>query len=187
MAGYETTEEDSVLSRDATAAGDGAAAMSTPAVAESFVHSRLLDSVASFTHHRDIAALDHSLVLSLAELTSAHSVVLAKRALDGAYVESIVRCVPDAQGAYQLQADDPDRVDPALKLLHRCMHRLEMQTERVRACTGWSCRSCATVARSVHCSWTATCRRPPVGRSPTGSPASMPTTPACSMKASATS
>jgi diguanylate cyclase (GGDEF)-like protein len=133
MAGYETTEEDSVLSRDATAAGDGAAAMSTPAVAESFVHSRLLDSVASFTHHRDIAALDHSLVLSLAELTSAHSVVLAKRALDGAYVESIVRCVPDAQGAYQLQTDDPDRVDPALKLLHRCMHRLEMQTERVQS------------------------------------------------------
>jgi diguanylate cyclase (GGDEF)-like protein len=133
MAGYETTEEDSVLSRDAAAAGDGAAAMSTPAVAESFVHSRLLDSVASFTHHRDIAALDHSLVLSLAELTSAHSVVLAKRALDGAYVESIVRCVPDAQGAYQLQADDPDRVDPALKLLHRCMHRLEMQTERVQS------------------------------------------------------
>ena len=129
MAGYETTEEDSVLSRDATAAGDGAAAMSTPAVAESFVHSRLLDSVASFTHHRDIAALDHSLVLSLAELTSAHSVVLAKRAIDGAYVESIVRCVPDAQGAYQLQADDPDRVDPALKLLHRCMHRLEVQME----------------------------------------------------------
>jgi diguanylate cyclase (GGDEF)-like protein len=133
MAGYETTEEDSVLSRDAAAADDGAAAMSTPAVAESFVHSRLLDSVASFTHHRDIAALDHSLVLSLAELTSAHSVVLAKRALDGAYVESIVRCVPDAQGAYQLQTDDPDRVDPALKLLHRCMHRLEMQTERVQS------------------------------------------------------
>jgi diguanylate cyclase (GGDEF)-like protein len=138
MAGYETTEEDSVLSRDATAADDGAAAMSAPVVAESaaagpFVHSRLLDSVASFTHHRDIAALDHSLVLSLAELTSAHRVVLAKRATDGAYVESIVRCVPDAQGAYQLQADDPDRVEPALKLLHRCMHRLEVQMERVQS------------------------------------------------------
>ncbi|HEY8328378.1 MAG TPA: GGDEF domain-containing protein [Rhodanobacter sp.] len=137
MAGYETTEEDSVLSRDATAADDGAAAMSAPvvaesAVADSSVHSRLLDSVASFTHHRDIAALDHSLALSLAELTSARSVTLAKRALDGAYVESVVRCMPDAQGVYQLQVDDPDRIDPALRLLHRCMHRLEVQTEKVQ-------------------------------------------------------
>jgi diguanylate cyclase (GGDEF)-like protein len=128
MAEYEATEEDPVPSRDASAADDGAAAMSAP-VADSFVHSRLLDSVAAFTHHRDIAALDHSLALSLAELTSAHSVVLAKRAIDGAYVESIVRCVPDAQGAYQLRADDPDRADPALKLLHCCMHRLEVQME----------------------------------------------------------
>jgi len=134
MAGYETTEEDPVLSRDATVADDGAAAVSAAgsAVADSSVHSRLLDSVASFTHHRDIAALDHSLVLSLAELTSAHQVVLAKRAIDGAYVEGIVRCVPDTQGAYRLQADDPNGVDPALMLLHRCMHRLEVQTERVQ-------------------------------------------------------
>jgi len=40
--------------------------------------------------------------------------------------------VPDAQGAYRLQADDPNGVDPALMLLHRCMHRLEVQTERVQ-------------------------------------------------------
>jgi diguanylate cyclase (GGDEF)-like protein len=138
MAGYETIEEDAVPSRSAPAADDGVAVVSMPvasgpAAADPFVHSRLLDSVASFTHHRDVAALDHSLVLSLAELTSAHRVVLAKRAIDGAYVESVVRCVPDAQGAYQLQADDPDRVDPALKLLHRCMHRLEVQTERVQS------------------------------------------------------
>lgn len=130
MAEYEIAEKDSARSRDAPAAGDGAAAGTAP-VAGSFVHSRLLDSVASFTHHRDIAALDHSLALSLAELTLARSVVLAKRATDGAYVESIVRCVPDAQGAYQLQVADPDLVDPALLLLHRCMHRLEVQTERV--------------------------------------------------------
>ncbi|MBQ4856014.1 GGDEF domain-containing protein [Rhodanobacter sp. B2A1Ga4] len=137
MAGDEITEEDTVPSHAAPAADDGAADTSMPvaaesALADSFVHSRLLDSVASFTHHRDVAALDHSLVLSLAELTSAHRVVLAKRAVDGTYVENVVRCVPDAQGAYQLQTDDPDRVDPALKLLHRCMHRLEVQTERVQ-------------------------------------------------------
>lgn len=132
MAEYKIVENVTApSSHDAPAGDDGVAGVSAPVAAEAdpFVHSRLLDSVASFTHHRDIAALDHSLVLSLAELTSAHRVVLAKRAIDGAYVESIVRCVPDAQGAYQLQADDPDRVDPALKLLHRCMHRLEVQME----------------------------------------------------------
>lgn len=131
MAEYEITEKDSARSRPSPATDDGAAAGTAP-VAGSFVHSRLLDSVASFTHHRDITALDHSLALSLAELTLAHSVVLAKRATDGAYVESIVRCVPDAQGAYQLQVADPDLVDPSLMLLHRCMHRLEVQMERVQ-------------------------------------------------------
>jgi diguanylate cyclase (GGDEF)-like protein len=129
MADYRIVEKVSTpSSRDAPAGDEGVAGVSAP-VADSFVHSRLLDSVAAFTHHRDIAALDHSLALSLAELTSARSVVLAKRAIDGAYVESIVRCVPDAQGTYQLRADDPDRVDPALRLLHRCMHRLEVQME----------------------------------------------------------
>jgi len=131
MAGYETSEEDLALSPDHDAAGVSAPSVQPPA-ADSLVHSRLLDSVASFTHHRDIAALDHSLVLSLAELTSARRVVLAKRAVDGAYVEAIVRCMPDAQGVYRLQADDPDGVDPALKLLHRCMHRLEVQAETVQ-------------------------------------------------------
>ncbi|HTH67972.1 MAG TPA: GGDEF domain-containing protein, partial [Rhodanobacter sp.] len=51
----------------------------TPAsTAGMLAHSRLLDSVAAFTHHRDIDALDHSLVLSLAELASARSVSLGK-------------------------------------------------------------------------------------------------------------
>ncbi|KRE85829.1 diguanylate cyclase [Rhodanobacter sp. Soil772] len=136
MAEYKTVEKDSTLSHAAPAGDDGVAGVSAlvaaePALAGSFAHSRLLDSVAAFTHHRDIAALDHSLALSLAELTSARSVTLAKWAIDGAYVESVVRCVPDAQGAYQLHAADPDRADPALNLLHRCMHRLEVQTERV--------------------------------------------------------
>ncbi|WP_027484124.1 GGDEF domain-containing protein [Rhodanobacter sp. OR87] len=136
MAGYEASEEDLALSPDALPPDDAIAGAPAPAaesaVADSFVHSRLLDSVASFTHHRDIAALDHSLVLSLAELTAARRVVLAKRALDGAYVEAIMCCTPDAQGVYRLQADDPDAIDPALKLLHRCMHRLDVQTETVQ-------------------------------------------------------
>ena len=135
MAENETTEADAVLSRGASVAANDADGVSTTLAAKSAVadvHSRLLDSVASFTHHRDIDALDHSLVLSLAELTSARRVVLAKWAIDGAYVEGIVRCVPDAQGAYQLQADAPDLADPALELVHRCMRRLEVQAERVQ-------------------------------------------------------
>ncbi|HJW05925.1 MAG TPA: GGDEF domain-containing protein [Rhodanobacter sp.] len=133
MAGCETSEEDLTLSPDASAPdGSAPAPAAEVALADSFVHSRLLDSVASFTHHRDIGALDHSLVLSLAELTSAQRVVLAKRAIDGAYVEAIVRCMPGANGAYQLQEVDPDAIDPALQLLRRCMHRLEAQTETVQ-------------------------------------------------------
>ncbi len=136
MAESETTEEDSTLPGDAPVAGDDAAALSASVAAESapagsFAHSRLLDSVAAFTHHRDIAALDHSLALSLAELASARSVVLANRAIDGTYVEGIVRCAPDAQGIYQVQVANPDLADPALQLLHRCMQRLEVQAEVV--------------------------------------------------------
>ncbi|EIL98585.1 diguanylate cyclase [Rhodanobacter thiooxydans] len=133
MAEYETSEEDLPLSSDAPALDDDASPPAAEsAMTNSFVHSRLLDSVASLTHHRDIGALDHSLVLSLAELTSAARVVLAKRTIDGASVEAIVRCAPDAQGVYQLQEDDLDEVDPTLQLLYRCMHRLEAQTETVQ-------------------------------------------------------
>ncbi|HMH68020.1 MAG TPA: hypothetical protein VK519_08875, partial [Pinirhizobacter sp.] len=58
--------------------------------------ARLLDSVAEFTVHRDIDALDHSLVLSLAELVEATSVALCKRTdeTDNA-LEMIALCVPD--------------------------------------------------------------------------------------------
>ncbi|HEY8585212.1 MAG TPA: GGDEF domain-containing protein [Rhodanobacter sp.] len=91
------------------------------------VSSRLLDTLAAFTRHRDAAALDHSLVLSLAELTSAHSAVLARRALDGPYVESIVHCVLGPSG-YQVHLADADKVELGMKLLHRCLHRLEVQS-----------------------------------------------------------
>ncbi|WP_241668940.1 GGDEF domain-containing protein [Rhodanobacter glycinis] len=93
-------------------------------------HSRLLDSVAAFTHHRDIDALDHSLVLSLAELALARSVSLAKRAAGGCgELESVVHCTPDAQGHYQLQVIEPDQADPALASMRQCIERPEVLAE----------------------------------------------------------
>lgn len=131
-----STEKDHVLKHADLASRHGVPEMSESGTEDSdnpgaFAHARLLDSLAAFTHHRDVAALDHSLVLSLAELTSAHSVILAKHAVDGPYVECVVRCVPDSGGGYRVQASEADEVDPSLKLLHRCLHRLEAQTGMV--------------------------------------------------------
>lgn len=93
-------------------------------------HSRLLDSVAAFTHHRDIDALDHSLALSLAELASARSVSLAKRAADScSELESVVHCTPDAQGHYQLQVIEPDQADPELASMRQCIEHPEVFAE----------------------------------------------------------
>jgi diguanylate cyclase (GGDEF)-like protein len=66
------------------------------ALHDTLPQTRLLDSVAEFTVHRDIDALDHSLVLSLAELVQARSVALFKRTdeTDNA-LEMIALCVPD--------------------------------------------------------------------------------------------
>lgn len=101
----------------------------TMSVAGLLAHSQLLDSVAAFTHHRDVDALDHSLALSLAELTSARSVVLGKRIIDSHdRLDSVVHCAPDVLGKYQLRVIEPDLDDPALAPLCRCMERLEVQT-----------------------------------------------------------
>lgn len=100
-----------------------------PAVVAAPDELRLLDSLAALTHHRDIDALDHSLVLTLAELTRAHSVILAKRGMDEASVESLVSCVPDRVGAYRVRPLDPSRIGTSLPLLQRCLLRLEAQTE----------------------------------------------------------
>jgi diguanylate cyclase (GGDEF)-like protein len=83
--------------------------------------ARLLDSVAAFTHHRDIDALDHSLALSLAELSHAHAVMLCKRATDGRRLESLVCCTVDAQGGHVLDVREPDSDEPALEPLWHCM------------------------------------------------------------------
>lgn len=94
-------------------------------------HSRLLDSVAAFTHHRDIDALDHSLALSLAELSSARSVSLAKRAAGGSgELESVVHCAPDAHGQYELRVIRPTQ-EPALASMRRCVEDPEVIAEIV--------------------------------------------------------
>jgi len=93
-------------------------------------HSRLLDSVAAFTHHRDVDALDHSLALSLAELASARSVSLAKRAVDGsAELESVVNCAPGDDGHYALQVINPVQRDPALASMRRCIGQPQVIAE----------------------------------------------------------
>src|SRR3982751_5167577 len=72
--------------------------------------SRLLASVAEFTHHRDIDALDHSVVLSLAELVSVNSVTLCKRGESMQHpVDSIVVCSRKPDGGFVVEAIDPGR------------------------------------------------------------------------------
>jgi diguanylate cyclase (GGDEF)-like protein len=93
--------------------------------------SRLLDSVAAFTHHRDVGALDHSLVLTLAELASARSVILIKRPGEGTSANALVRCEPDGEGNHHLHMVELDSTDPALELLHRCMEKAEVQMDIV--------------------------------------------------------
>jgi diguanylate cyclase (GGDEF)-like protein len=93
-------------------------------------HSRLLDSVAAFTHHRDIDALDHSLALSLAELASARGVSLAKRAVDGSgELESVVHCAPDAQGRYELRMINPARRESTLASMRQCIEQPQVLAE----------------------------------------------------------
>jgi diguanylate cyclase (GGDEF)-like protein len=94
-----------------------------PPPAAAAVPSRLLDSVAAFTHLRDVDALDHSLVLSLAELAPARTVMLGKRAMDGRRLESLVRCVAGARNAFSIHAGGPASDDPALAPLWQCMDR----------------------------------------------------------------
>jgi len=91
--------------------------------------ARLLASVAAFTHHRDIDALDHSLALSLAELAPARAVVLCKRAADGRRLESLVRCEADAQGVFSLRACDPVAEDATLGPVWHCMDQQQSHAQ----------------------------------------------------------
>jgi diguanylate cyclase (GGDEF)-like protein len=93
-------------------------------------HSRLLDSVAAFTHHRDVDALDHSLVLSLAELTSARSVSLGKYTTDNhGRLRTVVRCTVGAHGHYELRVFEPAPNDPSLHLLRQGLERVDAHEE----------------------------------------------------------
>ncbi|HET6431534.1 GGDEF domain-containing protein [Dyella sp.] len=81
---------------------------------------RVLDSVAQFTHHRDIDALDHSLTLSLAELADAHVVTLYKRSGGrGDPVEGLVRCARDEHDRYSVVSLQPASDDTAQMLLRQ--------------------------------------------------------------------
>jgi diguanylate cyclase (GGDEF)-like protein len=112
--------------RDSFAAA-GLATAATPAVladATAAAPGRLLDSLAALTHQRDIDALDVSLALSLAELTSARAVSLCKRAAEsGHLLERIVRCAADAHGhgGFAISSGVPDPADPLHAPLYACM------------------------------------------------------------------
>ncbi|MGN2242744.1 diguanylate cyclase [Frateuria sp. GZRR33] len=110
-----------IVAQEAASARALAALAPVPRSPMAPAQARLLASVAAFTHHRDIDALDHSLALSLAELAPARAVVLCKRAADGRRLESLVRCAADAQGVFALCASEPAADDPALEPVWRCM------------------------------------------------------------------
>lgn len=81
---------------------------------------RVLDSVAQFTHHRDVDALDHSLTLSLAELADAHQVTLYKHAGERGHGdgESLVRCTRGDDDRYRVESL-PASADAATQALLR--------------------------------------------------------------------
>ncbi len=96
--------------------------------AELLEHARLLDSVAAFTHLRDIEALDHSLVLSLAQLAAARSVSLCKRGADSqGQLETIVHCVMERDHGYRVHAIEPLTGEVAYPPLQRCLESLQPQ------------------------------------------------------------
>lgn len=120
----------------AEAVDDNVVSMVVPGVMAATVpagllaHTRLLDSVAAFTLHRDVDALDHSLVLSLAELMSASRVSLAKRVIGEGELESVVQCVPDHHGSYQVQGIELHLADQDMLVrLDRCMERQQVEVE----------------------------------------------------------
>ena len=104
------------------------AAVAPAAATGLLAHTRLLDSVAAFTHHRDVDALDHSLVLSLAELMSARRVSLAKRIVGEGELESVVQCLPDHEGSYKVQVVELHLADQdLLARLDRCMEYMAVE------------------------------------------------------------
>ncbi|NID14897.1 GGDEF domain-containing protein [Luteibacter yeojuensis] len=96
------------------------------ALAGTLPESRLLASVAEFTHHRDIDALDHSMVLSLAELVAVSSVTLCKRGESLQHpVDSIVVCSRKPGGGFVVEAIDPGREGDPIDTIVCAMETLE--------------------------------------------------------------
>ncbi|TNY25410.1 GGDEF domain-containing protein [Fulvimonas soli] len=94
-------------------------------------HKRVLDSVAQFTHHRDIDALDQSLTLSLAELAGARAVTLYKRAGEaGITPESLVRCTARAHGGHIIESLEPAAGVPLLESMRQCAAQMHGRIER---------------------------------------------------------
>jgi diguanylate cyclase (GGDEF)-like protein len=119
---------------DTESAGADTDGAGSTAVELAWRQSRLLDSVAEFTDHRDIAALDHSLVLSLAELVGARTVALCKRTggnTETFGLDSVVRCTPDLSGAYVVQAFDVKLESDIDILLRQSMQELKPRMETV--------------------------------------------------------
>jgi diguanylate cyclase (GGDEF)-like protein len=121
---FATAREREALADDTTRSGEHGSVLA---------HSRLIDSVAAFTHHRDIDALDHSLVLSLAELTGARRVSLGKRLPEGSSeLVSHVCCTADEQGRYEVSAAGAEGWGTTHRLLQSCIDRPQVRAE-VRA------------------------------------------------------
>jgi diguanylate cyclase (GGDEF)-like protein len=96
------------------------------ALAGALPESRLLASVAEFTHHRDIDALDHSMVLSLAELVAVSSVTLCKRGESLQHpVDSIVVCSRKPEGGFVVEAIDPGQEGDPIDTIVCAMETLE--------------------------------------------------------------
>ncbi|TCV93219.1 diguanylate cyclase (GGDEF)-like protein [Luteibacter rhizovicinus] len=101
-----------------------------PFASDALPESRLLASVAEFTHHRDIDALDHSLVLSLAELVTVGSVALCKRGDDPLHpIESLVVCTRNDEDTLVVNAVGAHQDAVLAKSLIRSMDTLEAISE----------------------------------------------------------
>jgi len=82
--------------------------------------------VAEFTHHRDIDALDHSLVLSLAELVTVSGVTLCKRSDNAEHpIDSIVVCTRNADGTLVVEALEPTQDGDPIDTILCAMETLE--------------------------------------------------------------
>ena len=133
MIEHESIEEDTLSLVDPSGApGYGENLSVAPRVVEAPDEWRVLDSLAALTHHRDIDALDHSLVLTLAELTGARSVILAKCFTDESLLETAVGCTADAAGVYHVRPLAPEHLGAAQETMMRCLQQIEAQTGTVR-------------------------------------------------------